>query len=298
MKKLIICLCLILLISGCSKKQNWQDVEENFTNVQEEVEEIAKTAEEITQDDYQSLLQELTVNINKITYSQESDNQDVLIETYKAAQLIEVFASMFNGNCAQELIALATNSKDLVKSVYDGNETIFDDLKSKTNSEISNISTWAKDQWSTVEKRTKVLWNSVSDQITNIETEAKNNLTNFGDIAENELEDLKHTILDNYDLIKNGVTKEVDDVAKQIYNAAYKLEQYTRRLPGEEADKVWNFAKHIEAYVKQSYGKVLEEGEIASDNIESDIEAAKKWTQSTWNEITKELKLLVMPNKQ
>lgn len=294
MKKLILCLCFLLLICGCSKKVTWQEVEENYLETEQEVGEIADSMEEIVEDDYQALLTELGDYVGDIEYSQEQDNQDLLKRTYKVAQYLQVFASMFNGNCAQQIIALSANTKDLIKSVYDGNEDEFDSLKSQIQLQISDISSWANDQWSTVEKKTKILWDSVADQISEIETNAKSNLTDFNEVAENELEELKHTIIDNYQLIKDGVTKDTDNIAKTIYDAAYKLEQYTRRIYSDEADKVWYFAKYTESYVKQCYGKALEETDKVSENFENDIESARKWTQSTWNEITKELKLLVM----
>ena len=45
-----------------------------------------------------------------------------------------------------------------------------------------------------------------------------------------ELEELKHTIIDNYELIKNGINEDTDKIAQKIYEAASKLEAYVGNL--------------------------------------------------------------------
>lgn len=297
MKKILIILLSIFIISGCEKKLTWDDVKNTFKEAENEVDSITKDIEVITEDDYQALLVELNDYIDDIEYSQDQDNQDLLKRTYKVAQYIETFASLFDGNCAQELLALSSNTKSLVKNIYDGNKDDFEKTKDDVKSEITEISSWAKDQWSSVEKKIHILWDSVANDFDTITENAKSNLTDFNILAENELDDLKHTITDNYDLIKEGVTEDTNEIAKSMYEAAEKLALYTKRIYSKEADDVYYFARHAQSYIKECYGKVLEENEILEQNFSIDIEAAKKWTQSTWNIITKDLKLLVMPKE-
>ena len=59
---------------------------------------------------------------------------------------------------------------------------------------------------------------------------------------------------------------------------------------------VWDFAKHTESFVKSCYGKILDENEIYDVDYDAEVEAARKWTQSTWNEITREIKLYLKTN--
>lgn len=298
MKKLIICLLSLMMLAGCAEKTTWEDVESNFVDAGKEVDEIAKNIEVISEDDYQALLVELNDYVDDIEFSQDQDNQDLLRRTYKVAQYIEVFASLFEGNAAQQLLALASNSKDLIKSVYSGNKDDFNAIKDDVKNQIGEISSWADDQWNTVIKKAKLVWDEVSSKIEELEEDAKDNLVSFEDVTEYELDELKHTIIDNYELIKDGVTEDTNKIAQDMFVAAVQLQAYTRKINNDAADKVYDFAKHTQSYIKRCYGKVLEDGEELSNNFEEDVASAKKWTQSTWNEITKGLKLLSMPEKE
>lgn len=296
MKKAIISLFSILLIlTGCGNKISWQDVQETYINASEEVKDIAENIEEITEADYQALLVELKDYVGDAEYSQDQDNQDLLKRTYKVAQYFESFASLFDGNCAQQLLSLSGAVKKLCVAVYDGKKDEFNEIKQNILEQIDEIQTWAKDQWETVEKKARLSWDSVVEQIETVEQNAKDSLTSLSKLAEAELDQYKHTIIDNYELIKDGITEETNDIAKQMYEAAIKLEAYTKKISNEESEKVKEFAKHAQSFIKQCYGKVLDEEEALVQDFADDVASAKKWTQSTWNEITKDLKLLVMP---
>lgn len=294
MKKYILILIAIsIILTGCSKKLTWQDVESSYNDIVNYCLKETSNIEEITKQDYTKLLTQLNEYIDSVKYSQDEENQDLLKKTYETAQYISAFASMFDGNCAQQLISLAGNAKDLVMAEYGGDSDQFAKLKESLKASINEISTWSDEQWAAVEKQAKILWESVAKTFEDIEDKVKDNLTSFSDIAETELEDLKHTIIDNYELIKDGITENNEDIAKGIYSAAVKLEQYTKKISTEKADAVWQFAKDTQSFIKSCYGKVLEESEALKMNYDEEIAAAKKWTQSTWNEITRELKLLV-----
>lgn len=294
MKKYILILIAIsIILTGCGKKLTWQDVESSYNDIVNYCLKETSNIEEITKQDYTKLLTQLNEYIDSVKYSQDEENQVLLKKTYETAQYISAFASMFDGNCAQQLISLAGNAKDLVMAEYGGDSDQFAKLKESIKASINEISTWSDEQWAAVEKQAKILWESVAKTFEDIEDKEKDNLTSFSDIAETELEDLKHTIIDNYELIKDGITENNEDIAKGIYSAAVKLEQYTKKISTEKADAVWQFAKDTQSFIKSCYGKVLEESEALKMNYDEEIAAAKKWTQSTWNEITRELKLLV-----
>lgn len=292
MKKfLLIILTALLLLSGCEKKAEWQDVESTYKEVENQAKDNINTST-IIKDDYQNLLTELNDYVENADYSQKQDNQNFLTKTYMVAEYIELFASLFEGNCAQQLLVLAKDSKDLVKSVYSGDNQDFENLKNKIQNEITTIQSWADEQWNSVSKKVKIKWESVEADFEKIDEQARKDVEEFGNVLETTLEELKHTIVDNYELIKDGITEDTDEVAKEMYSAAVQLETYTKRIYSDDADKVYYFAKHAKSFIKEQYGKILTEEEILEEDFVNDIEAAKKWTQSTWNEITKQLKLL------
>lgn len=292
MKKVILVIMCVFLLTGCQKKLTWQDVEDSYKQVEQEVKNNVDQKDIILKEDYQELIDELDSCITNVEFSQKEENQNILRNAYKTSQYIGLLASLFDGNCAQQLIALSLDGKALSKSIYENNKDDFNNLKDKVLSEINEITNWNDEQWRTVEKKAKILWNNVETKFDEIAQEAKDNITEYGEVAENELDTLKHTIIDNYDLVKDGITEDTNQIAQDMYIAAIKLEQYTRRIYGEASDIVWNFAKDTQSFIKECYGKVLDEDEAYKDIYTSEIEDAKTWTQSIWNEITTNLKLL------
>lgn len=292
MKKVILVIMCVFLLTGCQKKLTWQDVEDSYKQVEQEVKNNVDQKDIILKEDYQELIDELDSCITNVEFSQKEENQNILRNAYKTSQYIGLLASLFDGNCAQQLITLSLDGKALSKSIYENNKDDFNNLKDKVLSEINEITNWNDEQWRTVEKKAKILWNNVETKFDEIAQEAKDNITEYGEVAENELDTLKHTIIDNYDLVKDGITEDTNQISQDMYIAAIKLEQYTRRIYGEASDIVWNFAKDTQSFIKECYGKVLDENEEYKDIYTSEIEDAKTWTQSIWNEITTNLKLL------
>lgn len=292
MKKIVlITMSILILLSGCTEKIKWEDVENTYKEAEKEVKNNINT-EVISSQDYKGLLTELNDYLEDVEFSQDQDNQDLLKRTYKAAEYIEIFASLFEGSSSEKLLLLVRDVKNLVKSVYGGEKDDFNSLKGKIQSNINEISSWADDEWSSVEKKAKLLWDDVEEEFNQVEEDAEASMIAFNKLAEYDLEELKHTIIDNYQLIKDGVTEDTNEIAKQMYSAALQLKEYTRKIYSEDADKVYEFAKHTISYIQEAYGKVLQDDEKLTQSFEIDVDNATKWTQSTWNEITKELKLL------
>lgn len=293
-KTLLAIISILILLTGCTHKLVWTDVEGIYRETEKEINNIKKNITTVTKDNYEDYLEELGNEIDNIEFSQEETNQKKLEKIYKAAEYIQMYASLFEGNPAQELLSLALNTKDLVKSIYSGDKDQFNTLKTSIVDEINAITTWSDEQWSSVEKKAKLLWEDVESEFEKISEEAKESLIAFDKLAEYNLEDLKHTIIDNYQLIEDGVTEQTNEIAQDMYFAAIQLKEYTRKIYSDDADKVYEFAKHAISYIEEAYGKVLQEEEKLTQSFKVDVEDATKWTQSTWNEITKQLKLYSM----
>ena len=147
MKKIIISIVSILIIlTGCGKKISWEEVKDTYNAAGQEVKDIVQSIDVISQADYKSLLVELKDYINDAKYNQDQDNQDLIKRTFKVAQYIESFASLFDGNCAQELLSLSNTTKELCMSIYDGKKDDFNALKQNVLDGIDNIQNWADEQ--------------------------------------------------------------------------------------------------------------------------------------------------------
>ncbi len=291
MKNIItISLCLLFLCGCSSQKTSWSEIEKTYDSIKDEVYKITDTVDAISKADYKTLIEELDTYVGDIEYSQSKDNQELVKRIYKVAEYIEKFASLFNNDSSSKLLELTNNVKKLCQSVYDGNEKDFEDTKKEVEHAIDNIDNWTSEEWSSVEKSANIVWSDIESSIEDLKKEIENNLLDANEITESELDNYKHIIIDNYEIIKNGVTEETDDLAKEMYSASIKLQEYTEDISNKYAENVNEFAKHAQLYIEECYGKKLNSEEKLEDSFSVDVEKAKKWTQSTWNEITKELK--------
>jgi len=142
--------------------------------------------------------------------------------------------------------------------------------------------------WALVEKKKKIKWSEVESFYQTMEEETIAKLPYSDEISEIELEEFKNTILNNYELIKDGVLDENRKNADVIYEAAVSLLHYTEGLEGEAAEKVYEFAKQAIEYVKMMYGEKIDDPAYNFPKLAGD---ASKWTLSLWNELIKLLNL-------
>lgn len=292
MKKTLILLTILMFLTSCSAKKTWDDVKQDFSKAKEEVDTTAEKIESYSAQNYKEFLSQIDNYVSEIEFNQDDSNQEKLLKAYKAAEYISVFASFFDGNCAQQLLSLATNVNDLTVALYNGDKTTFTNLKNTIQTQISETKTWAEDQWSSIEKKSKIMWSDIESKINDIENNAKENINNFNEVTEYELDELKHLIIDNYELIKDGITEDTNQIAQNMYDAAVKLDIYVSEINNQEFDKIKTFAQHALSYVKSCYGKILDDSEKLQESFKNDVDNARKWTQSTWNQFTIELKKL------
>ena len=295
MKKILIVLLSILLLCGCSKDSiSWDDVKGQYASIDSKVNEETQNTIALTPEDYKKLVNQISDGVNQSKYKQNDDNHNLLINIYTAAKYLNNYASLFEGNFPRQLVILASNVFKLRDNFYSGNKNDFETVKDDILAQLKQISVWTDDNWQTLEKKAEITWKEVEDAIKKIEKSFNSDLTPFDQITEFELEDYKHVIINNYEKIKDGVNDDEKDVALQMYESALKLKEYTKKIKNTQAKKVKQFAEQTIIYIKNSLHKQLEESEISDIDFSDEIAAAKRWTQSTWNEITRELRLLIV----
>ena len=291
MKKIIIAIICVMMLAACSSpKETWDTIKDKYIEIESEVKIKANSLSTIIKEDYQKLLADLSENINNISFKSIKENDELLKKIYKGASYLESLAALFNGEASKELLTLSKSVKLLCEYAYDGSEEDFEDAKIDIMSQINNINTWANEKWATVEKKDIIDWNDIKDEYDLLEEEIDDSIKPK-EVTEIDLDDLKHDILDNYQEIETGITSENEEYAKQIYIAAYKLSLYTNRINDEKAKTVNEFANATMIFVKENYLNNDVEETIDNSTYKQYIEDASKWTQSTWNEITKYLKI-------
>ena len=114
------------------------------------------------------------------------------------------------------------------------------------------------------------------------------NLADASKLGETDLEEYKNTILNNYELIADGIDEKNRENADVIYEAAVALREYTLGLEAEAPEKVHRFACQAIEYVKAAYGEKIDDPDYDFPALAKD---AQKWTLSLWNELIKLLNL-------
>ena len=288
MKKLLTILFIFALLVGCSKtKITWDDVKADYDAVINDVAKISENSKTFYKDDYLNALDELKDLVSNLDNNTE-ENKTNLLKICKLAHSMSNVASTFEEDSAKMIVELSYNVDELIQSAYEEDENKFTENKDETLSLIETIEEFSDDDWAKIEKKITLTWSEVKGQYEIVEAEAKLNMSDYKEVSEYELDDLKSTIIANYETIKYGVTDYTNDYAKEIYDAAYRLEIYASKAKCEEGNTVYEFASNAKKYVRMCYG---DNSDILDHDFALDIESAKKWTQSLWNVITMNLKM-------
>lgn len=296
MKKLLILLLTLLMLTSCGKKKiPWDEVKTNFESSKQEVSEITKDIEIVLKEDYTGLLTELKDYITNAEYDINEDNQDLLRRAYKVAYYIEDFASRAKAKYAKGLLTLAKDVRSMVQSNFEGEEEDFDTLKLHILDEIETFENWSDSDWSNVEILQKIKWTEVEEDFLALEEEAYAELLPSEEITETDLEDLKIDIIDGINAIQEEddeiVTAKNIDAVKNAYKSCVLLNTYAYRVRCDESLKVRDFTDATLSYIKECFGKKLEDDEKYEGKYEDYLEEAKKYTQSTWNQIAARLRM-------
>lgn len=291
MKKLLTILVALLLLCSCgSKDQTWESVQGEYEELKQEIIKITENSDSFFKDDYLNAIDEIKELVPSIELSTEEANIERLQKIYKLSCSIETISSKFSGQAAAKINSLSRIIEALIKTTYDGTQEELDSVRKDALSKIDEFDELTNKQWAEIEKKVLIKWDSVSTRLDELATQARSEMTDAKEVTEAELDELKNDIIEKYEEIAYGITSFNEDVADEIYADAIKLEAYARKTTSEQGRIVRYFALDTMSYVKQCYGKVLDESEALEQEYELSIADAKKWTQSVWNYITAELK--------
>ena len=217
----------------------------------------------------------------------KEEDEEALHSLYKSNILLQSLSAQSNSLESSKINTLTMAIESLIKAAYERSDD-FKNLKQDVENQIAEIQAWNDDNWALVEKKKKIKWSEVESFYQTMEEETIAKLPYSDEISEIELEEFKNTILNNYELIKDGVLDENRKNADVIYEAAVSLLHYTEGLEGEAAEKVYEFAKQAIEYVKTMYGEKIDDPAYNFPKLAGD---ASKWTLSLWNELIKLLNL-------
>lgn len=281
MKKLLL-IILCITLCACSKAPTWEDVSERFAQVQEAAVNPAENSEIFLASDYKEIINSVKEQIDSL----EKYDEEVLLKIYENASSLEKIVSSFSNDQSAQINDLAAKIKELVRSYYekDADQTA---IKEELNQMFETILNWSQDEWTAIEKRKLLRWADVENEYETLKQEALDNMTSRKVVTENELEELNSIIVNNYVLIKDGITDANKDKADSMYKAAVVLKDYTEDLKTDNCRKVADFADDAISYIIDLYG-----GETADEDYDflNRASSAAKWSLNLWNEVTTQLK--------
>ena len=137
-----------------------------------------------------------------------------------------------------------------------------------------------------------VIWDDVKDEFDKITDDAKNSIDSLENLSKDDIKKLTTTIQEGYDKIKNGITKDNQDEARKVYEAASKLdylkEKYENKLTDEEEDllEVGDEAKELIMYY---YGRYDDDYDDVKTDLENHLQNIKNYSDDKWNTLIDKL---------
>ena len=142
----------------------------------------------------------------------------------------------------------------------------------KTNTEIDNT-----------DNTFNTTWDKVKKDYEEIENEAKNEIKDDKNITKEEIQSLVNTIETKYDSLKNGINKDNENDAKELYKAASKIEEISK-VDGKKVDhEIVTLSENAKKFVKHYYGEENDIDKITND-LTTAINNVKNYTDEKWQE--------------
>ena len=288
MKKVLMIIIISILLSGCGKKTvSWDDARDKYEKEYAATIERAAAYETYSAGELYHLTGMIIDRIEEITPGVTAENEEGLLSLYSDAVILEQLSSRSNSLQSRKLSEFAAGVQELIGLAYEKNSA-FNTAKSELLVKAEEIRNWNEEDWELAAIRKKIRWPEVEEYYLAMEDEVIMNLSDADELGETDLEEYKKTILNNYELIADGVDEKNRENADVIYEAAVALREYTADLEGESAEKVCRFAFQAIEYVKASYGEKIDDPDYDFPILAKD---AEKWTLSLWNELIKLLNL-------
>ena len=125
-------------------------------------------------------------------------------------------------------------------------------------------------------------WNEVKADYDSIDAEVKEEVESQDKVTKAEVQDLVNTIETKYDKIKDGITEDSEDDAKELYRAAQKILEIAK-VDGQKVDhEIVTLSENAKALVKHYYGEADDDFSTVKENFTSGIDKIKNYTEDEW----------------
>ena len=133
-------------------------------------------------------------------------------------------------------------------------------------------------------------WNDVKDDYDQIELEAQREIESMDNIKTDDIKNLEKIIETNYKKLKNGINKDNEEDAKELYKAATKIEILSKKNNNNINHELVTLSKNAKKLVKHYYGEADTDFSTVKNDFEQGIENIKNYTEDKWEEFVNMIK--------
>lgn len=127
-------------------------------------------------------------------------------------------------------------------------------------------------------------WDEVEDDYNALEIEAKREADEMDDVTSTDVKELTDTIRSKYQSVKNGITDENEEDAKELYKSAIKLREIAKKDGNRVDHEITTMSENAIELVKHYYGETNRNFNDVVDEFENTLDNIKDYTEDKWNE--------------
>lgn len=127
-------------------------------------------------------------------------------------------------------------------------------------------------------------WDEVKNDYNNVELEAKREINSLNTVTIDDLKEIENTIETKYQNLKNGITEDNEDDAKELYKAAIKIQELAKRNNNNKNHELIDLSNNAKSLIKHYYGEADDDFSNVKNSFEAGIENIKNYTEDKWQE--------------
>lgn len=126
-------------------------------------------------------------------------------------------------------------------------------------------------------------WDDVKDDFLSLENAAEAEVGAITTISRADIENTVREMKEDLKELENGVDRDNEEKAKEVYKDAHKLEVMAKKGDTDASKEFKNLAKNTKALVKQYYGVADDDYETVRGAVKESIDKVGDFTDDIWN---------------
>lgn len=154
--------------------------------------------------------------------------------------------------------------------------------ETKISEEESVISSEVNTEIEKFDGKIEILWDDIKEEYEKLETEAETEVENVAEVTKEDAQKLVTTIENDYDVIKDGISNDEKEVAKEFYKAAHKLDVIADKAEGDVKEEIEKLAETSKELVKHLHGEAERDYNVVKQEFETALQKVKTFGEDEW----------------